>query len=127
MKATQTEIASIINTVELYRDGHYHFDVQKLKQAFHPDAHIVGYDEGGLIFASLDQYLEGMSGYKSSAEQGEPPDTKVISLDKTDTTAVVKIESLISGTRFVSLLSMLKTDSGWQIVNGLFHARPPTK
>ncbi len=122
MKSTLNEIELILNTVELYRDGHYHSDMQKLKQAFHPNAHIVGYSDGELLFASRDQYLERRAKRKSSADLGELSYTKILSLDKTDTTVVVKIESIISGTRFVSQLSMLKIDDTWRIVAGLFHA-----
>jgi len=48
-------------------------------------------------------------------------------LDITDTTAVVKVESLISGTRFISQLSMLKIGENWQIVTGLFHGQENKK
>ena len=122
MKSTLNELELILNTIELYRDGHYHSDMQKLKKAFHPNAHIVGYSDGELLFASRDQYLERRAKKKSSAELGELSYTKILSLDKTDTTVVVKIESIISGTRFVSQLSMLKIDDTWRIVAGLFHA-----
>ncbi|MEN8243568.1 MAG: nuclear transport factor 2 family protein [Thermodesulfobacteriota bacterium] len=122
MKSTLNELKSILNTVELYQDGHYHLDIQKLKQAFHPNAHIVGYYEGEQIFDGRDQYIEMLTAEKSSAELGEPSYTKLLSLDKTDTTVVVKIESLMSGTRFASQLSMLKVGDNWQIIAGLFHA-----
>lgn len=58
MKSTLNELDLILKTVELYQDGHYHLDLEKLKQAFHPNAHIVGYFEEELVFASRDQYLE---------------------------------------------------------------------
>ena len=122
MKSTLNELELILNTVELYKDGHYYSDMEKLKQAFHPKAHIVGYSDGQLLFASRDQYLERRAKRKSSAELGEISYTKILSMDKTDTTVVVKIESQISGTRYVSQLSMLKIDDTWQIIAGLFHA-----
>jgi hypothetical protein len=122
MKPILSELESILNTVQLYQEGHYHLDIQKLKQAFHPKAHVVGYYEGEQTFDSRDQYIELISSETSSAELGEPSYTKILSLDKTDTTVVVKVESLMSGTRYISQLSMLKVGDNWQIITGLFHA-----
>jgi len=121
MKSTLNELDLILNTVELYKDGHYYLDIKKLKQAFHPNAHIVGYYEEEPVFANRDQYLEALATEESSADSGESSYTKLVSLDKTDTTVVVKIESLMSGIRYISFLSMLKIDDNWQIITGLFH------
>ena len=121
MKSTLKELESILNTVQLYQEGHYHLDIQKLKKAFHPNAHIVGYYEGEQTFEGRDQYLELITSEKSSAEAGEPSYIKLLSLDKTDTTVVVKIENMIAGSRYISQLSMLKIGNNWQIINGLFH------
>ncbi len=122
MKSIRKELESILDTVELYQESHYYLDINKLKKAFHPNAHIVGYYEGEQTFDSRDQYIEILAAEKSSAELGEKPYIKLLSLDKTDTTVMVKIESLISGVRYISQLSMLKVDNNWQIINGLFHA-----
>ena len=122
MESTLKEIESILNTVQLYQDGHYYLDIQKLKQAFHPKANIVGYYKGEQTFDSRDQYIEILTSEKSSYEIGEPSYIKLLSLDKTDTTVVVKIKSLISGIQYFSQLSMLKVEDKWQIINGLFHA-----
>jgi hypothetical protein len=127
MKATLNELKSILNTLELYQDGHYYLDIQKLKQAFHPKAHIVGYYKEEQPFADRDQYLESLAAEKSSAESGESSYIKLLSLDITETTAVVKVESLIAGTLFISQLSMLKIDKNWQIVTGLFHGQENNK
>ena len=124
MQSTNEQLISILATVELYRDGHYYLDEERLQKAFHPRANIIGYVGGGeLMFVNRDEYLSRLSGNKSSAEMGELPDTRVVSVDITDTTAVVKVENLLSGTRYISQLSMIKTKNHWQIVNGLFHAK----
>ncbi len=123
MESTRNEFELILQTIELYQYGHHHLDLAKLQQAFHPKAHIVGYYEDELIIANRDQYLEMLVTEKSSAELGEPSSIQLLSLDKTDTTVVVKIKSLMSGTQFISHLSMLKVDDRWQIINGLFNSQ----
>ncbi len=121
MESTLSEYKSILKVIELYKDGHHHSDLKKLKQAFHPNARIAGYYENELVFEDRDQYLEMLAQEKSSAELGEPSDIKILSLDKTDTTVIVKIKSQMAGSEFISYLSMLKIDDTWQIINGLFH------
>jgi len=122
MKMTSDQLSSILSTVELYRDGHYYLDNEKLQQAFHPLAHIIGYVAGSeLMFLNRAEYLSHLNSHKPPSELGGLPDTKVVSIDVTNTTAVVKVESLLSGARYISQLSMLKVQSHWQIVSGVFH------
>jgi hypothetical protein len=124
MKTTIKELDLILNTVKLYQEGHHNLDIEILKQVFHPKAHIFGYykDKKDTFIASRDQYFEMLNKRKiSSTDTRELSYTKLLSLDKTDTTVVVKVESLMSGTKYVSYLSMLKTDDSWKIINGLFH------
>ncbi|MCF8068716.1 MAG: nuclear transport factor 2 family protein [Desulfobacterales bacterium] len=122
MKSTLNELESILKTVELYQDGHNDLDIEKLKKAFHPNAHVIGYYEGELMYADRSQYLDILAADEDSAESEKPGYTKILSLDKTDTTVVVKVESLMAGVRYISQLAMLNVDGKWQIVNGLFHS-----
>jgi len=119
-QATLAEMEMILETVRLYQDGHAGPDMDKLKQAFHPKAHVVGYYQGALMFDSRDEYLDVLAAEEAGEIDGEAY-TKVLSLDKTDTTAIVKIESLMAGTRFISQLSMIRLKDQWQIIAGLFH------
>jgi len=123
VKTTSKELEPIIKTIELYQESHSILDIQKIKQVFHPKAHIVGFyrDKEEPFIASRDQYLERMAKRKtSSSSLNEPSYTKVLSLDKTDNTAVVKVESMMAGNQYISYLSMLKIDDNWRIINGLF-------
>ena len=74
------------------------------------------------MFADRSQYLDILAAEEPSTEPKEHASTKILSLDKTDTTVVVKVESLMAGVRYISQLAMLKVDGNWQIVNGLFHS-----
>lgn len=120
----RNDLDSITKTLELYQEGHYHLDIAKLRQAFHPSAHIVGYDDNGkLMFADLEQYLKILTEYPCPDQSGQPSDFKLIALDITESTTVAKVESLISRILFTSQLSMLRCGDIWQIVNGMFHAQ----
>ena len=122
MDSTHLELNRILETLALYQQGHSELDKQKLEQAFHKKANIVGYTKEELRFANRDEYIKILLGRDPVNKFVEPPYTNLLSLDKTDTTIVVKVESRIAGVRYTSFLSMLKCDERWQIVNGLFHA-----
>ncbi len=121
MKIHTSELDSILKTVQMYHDGHLYQDAEKLKKAFHPKSRIVGYFEGEAFFDERDPYVDIISSL-SENEDSENQDLKIISVDMTETTAVVKIKSTIFGVVFISFLSMLKLKEEWKIVNGLFHA-----
>ena len=125
MQKAQDNLTAILETVKLYQDGHHFFDIEKLKQAFHEHAYIIGYDFGQLSFDQRDKYIETILPYKPEVIAQTPAPLKILSIDNTDTTAMVKVSSNIGGIQYTSMLSMLKIDSGWKIVNGLYHGEGP--
>jgi len=112
----------VLQTVMLYHEGHHYHDMDKLSQAFHPKAHISGYYEGELACEPRDRYMELLSGGKSSAQVGIASTIRVVSVDMTETTAVVKVANSYHGACYTSYLSMIKIDGSWSIINGLFHS-----
>ena len=130
MKIETSELDSILETVQLYQDGHFYQDAEKLKKAFHPNSQIVGYFEGEAVFDKRDPYVDLISNIPSEGdlkvekvdETENNQSLKIMSIDMTDTTAVVKIKSTMFGVVYTSFLSMLKLGDEWKIVNGLFHA-----
>ena len=52
------DIQRIRQTVQLYFDGMYRSDVEKLKKAFHPSAALMGYFSGNLTRLPLEKWLE---------------------------------------------------------------------
>ncbi|RKX82235.1 MAG: hypothetical protein DRP70_16690 [Spirochaetes bacterium] len=90
MTIESTVFDSILKTVQLYHDEHVNQDAGKLKKAFHPKSRIVGYFEGEAVFDDRDPYVDVISGITSEGKR-EDQDIKIISVDMTETTAVVKI------------------------------------
>ncbi|MBT4889587.1 MAG: hypothetical protein HON65_08550 [Rhodospirillales bacterium] len=115
------DLGEILEVLSLYHDAHYYLDLNKLERAFHVEAQIVGHYHDEAFIAKRSEYKAILSSETSSASRNEPTYTRLLSLDRTETTALAKIESLMAGETFTSMLSIWKTKNGWQIINGLFH------
>ncbi len=124
MGADKTNLELIQQTVQYYFDGLYHSDIEKLKKAFHPNAQVIGYFQGTLLFNSLEQFLEFVKATPAPSESGEKYDMRIVSVDMTGNEAVTKVADLYLGFRFTDYLSLLKIDGNWVIVNKTFYHEP---
>jgi len=119
-----SDLESISETIQLYFDGMYHSDAEKLKKAFHPSASLYGYLEGELAIIPLDNWLAHVRGVPAPFENGEEYDMRIVSTDVTGAVAAVKVADLYLGRRFTDYLSLVKTGDNWLIVNKTFHYDP---
>jgi hypothetical protein len=120
--STDTEL--INQTVGHYFKGMYHGDVERLKKAFHPQALVIGYFDGNLVFNSLEQFLGFIKAAPIPSEKGEEYDMRIVSVDITGAVGTVKVADLYQGRRFTDYLSMLKEGDNWVIINKAFHHEP---
>jgi hypothetical protein len=118
------DMQRIRQTVQLYFEGMYHSDVDKLRRAFHPSAALMGYYSGNLAHIPLEKWLEMVAARAAPADNGEAYNMRLVSLDLTENVAVVKVKDLYLGLWFTDYLSMLKIGEEWFIVNKLFHHEP---
>jgi hypothetical protein len=118
------DLPRIRQTVQLYFDGMYHSDVEKLKKAFHPSASLTGYFSGNLTHIPLEKWLEMVAARPSPAGNGEEYNMSLVSMDLTENVAMVKVKDLYLGLWFTDYLSMVKIADQWLIVNKIFHHQP---
>jgi protease I len=121
MSKNASDFDLIARTVQLYFEGMYYSDVEKLKKAFHPNAVLHGYIEGELIHLPLDGWLERVKCVPAPAESGEAYDMRIVSIDVTGRVAAVKVADLYIGRRFTDYLSLVKVEDNWVIVDKIFH------
>ena len=121
MSKTAPEIEAIAATIQLYFDGLYHSDVEKLRQAFHERACVVGMFQGNMAYMSLKDFLGIVSQTPPPADKGEKYDMRIVSLDVTGQAAVVKVADLYIGLQFTDYLTLAEIDGKWLIVHKSFH------
>jgi hypothetical protein len=118
-----TEYDKIVQTMQRYIDGSKHGKSELMRPAFHPQASFFGY--AGDQLATGTQFLFDWIDKNGPAPNIEP---RIVSVDILDSIAVVRLEvagwsgNLAgAGVRMSDLFTLLKTSSGWKIIQKAFH------
>ena len=118
-----TEYDEIAKTVQMYIDGSKQGKSELMRPAFHPEASFFGYAGGQLVTGT--KFLFDWIDKNGPAPKIEP---RIVSVDILDSIAVVRLEVASwsghlagSGVRMSDLFTLLKTPSGWTIIQKAFH------
>jgi len=117
------QIDAILSVVQVYLDGLYEGDVEKLRQAFHPAAHLFSSTEGTLVDIPREQWCELIASRPSPKSKNQTREyERILSVDLTGpNTAMVKLNCAIPPKLFTDYLSLIKLDGRWQVINKTFH------
>lgn len=114
----QRALAAAIDT---YLDGFYEGDASKLASVFHPSCALTQSVDGVLHIIRREQWLEMIRQRRSPAALGLPRADEVLSIEViTSSMAQVKLKCAMAPCRFTDLLSMLKLDGRWQVVQKVY-------
>jgi hypothetical protein len=111
----EAAIGRLMNT---YAECMAESDPAKVRVAFHPSAHIVGYLEDGLHDMTVDEFA-GFVGEQPKAAGS--PRFDILSTNIAGATAGVTVRCDYLGLTFLDTLSLIETDGNWSIYNKLFH------
>tara|TARA_Y100000817_G_scaffold18150_1_gene13321 strand:+ start:700 stop:1068 length:369 start_codon:yes stop_codon:yes gene_type:complete len=116
------EKEQIENVIQLYVDSMNESNPDKVKQAFHSNAKVVGYLHGDFMEMSVDDFAGFVASQQPSPkEKGENVVFEILSCDIEGATAAVKVRDKYLGITFLDTLSLIKVESGWKLYNKLFH------
>ena len=117
------EKEQIENVIQLYVDSMNESNPDKVKQAFHSNAKVVGYLHGDFMEMSVDDFAGFVASQQPSPkEKGENVVFEILSCDIEGATAAVKVRDKYLGITFLDTLSLIKVESEWKLYNKLFHA-----
>lgn len=111
----------IRQAIEHYFQGLYHSDVDRLERAFHPNAWIVGLDEGVLKEMTLRQFLAFASAQPAAGKAGESFDMEILQIQVDGDIASARVADTYIGRRFIDHLALVRLDGEWRIYNKLWH------
>ena len=120
-RTNEADIAAVIEVVRAYYDGMMEGDAAKLGRAFHPRASIVGNEEGGLSWSTLEEFVAECEG---AASQAGPYEWRIDRLSFAGDTALVGLGGQFAGVWYSDDLSLVRTDDAWRIVHKTFYAHP---
>ena len=116
------DIKKIENIVQLYIDSMDESNSDKVKQAFHSNAKVVGYLHDDFMEMSTDDFANFVGAQQPSPkEKGENVVFEILSCEVQGATASVKVRDKYLGITFFDTLSFISIDNEWKIYNKLFH------
>ncbi len=118
-----TDFDQIVSTMQMYIDGSKQGKSELMRPAFHPDASFFGYAGDQLAIGT--PFLYDWVDKNGPADKIEP---RMVSVDILETIAVVRLDVAGwsgklagSGVYMSDLFTLLKTPSGWKIIQKAFH------
>lgn len=120
-RSDHPDVVRVTACVTDYFEGMYFRDLEKLKRAFHEDARLYGYRDEAFTMLSLSDWLGRVSNRPIPAENGEPFEMSIDSIDLTGDAGMVKVRNLYVGLRFTDYLGVIKFGNHWKIVSKVFH------
>ncbi len=118
---SNADIKAIESVVQIYLDGLFESDADKLASVFHPTSALTGIVSGELVITPRDKWLAAVRTRPS--QKGSPRHDHVLMVDLVGPTmAYVKLKCAIPPRFFTDQLSLLKIDGRWQIAQKVFMA-----
>ncbi|UZF94249.1 nuclear transport factor 2 family protein [Bosea sp. NBC_00550] len=116
------DIKAVEATVRTYLDGLYEGDTEKLSHVFHPTSALTTAREDGTIqIVPREEWLEAVRNRPAPKSAGLQRDDHILTIDLVGPTlALVKVKCQMPPRYFTDLLSLLKIESRWQIVQKVF-------
>ena len=115
------DTCAITETVQLYLDGLYEGDVDKIAKAFHPTSSLASEDKGVLTQLPREQWLERVRTRPSGKSQGLARNDEILQIDQSSpTTAFVKLKCQLPPRFFTDYLLLLKVEGRWQVAQKVF-------
>ena len=116
------DIKAIEAATQTYLDGLYEGDVDKLASVFHPTSALTtARDDGAIQIVTRDAWLDAVRTRPAPQAVGMQRDDHILTIDLVGPTlALVKVKCQMPPRYFTDLLSLLKIESRWQIVQKVF-------
>jgi hypothetical protein len=110
--------STIDKVIQLYFDGLYEGDAEKIGEAFHPSADLRWVEKGELQVLTVPDWLDRVRKRPSAKAEGKPREDFIVTMDRSDDkTAFVKVKCQLPPRYFTDYLVALKLADGWRIVS----------
>ena len=119
-----SEIKKVLQT---YLTACHESSGEKMREAFHDEAHVYGHDEGNAL---RDRDKEAFirlveAGKTDGSDPGFPRQDEILSIDFTgEATAVARVKVRVRNTMFTDVLSLIRLDGKWSIISKLYAGVP---
>jgi Putative lumazine-binding len=110
--------STVEKAVQLYFDGLYEGDADKLGAVFHPSADLRWQEKGDLKILTVPDWLGWVRKRASAKAEGKPREDFIVTIDKSDDqTAFIKVRCQLPPRYFTDYLVAFKLGADWTIVS----------
>jgi Putative lumazine-binding len=112
-----TDIRALAAMAQTYFDAAYEMDADKFASIFDPSSCVtkVG-DDGNVSVTPIETWLAAVRGMKAPKQQGLERNDQILSIDVVSELALLKLKLQIPPRHFTDMLSCLKVNGTWKIV-----------
>ena len=112
-----TDIRALAALAKSYCDAAYEMDADKFASIFHPSCSVTKTGEDGNVSVTpIEMWLAGVRSMKAPKLQGLERHDEILSIDVVRELALLQLKLQIPPRYFTDLLSCLKVDGTWRIV-----------
>ena len=112
-----TDIRALAAIAKTYCDAAYEMDADKFASLFHPSCSVTKVGEDGNVSVTpIEMWLAGVRGMKAPKLQGLERHDQIVSIDIERELALLKLKLQIPPRCFTDMLSCLKVNGTWKIV-----------
>jgi Putative lumazine-binding len=112
-----TDVRALRSLAQTYFDAAYEMDADKFSSIFHPSSSVtkVG-DDGNVGVTPIGMWLAAVRNMKAPKQQGLQRHDQILSIDVERELALLKLKLQIPPRYFTDMLSCLKVNGTWKIV-----------
>jgi hypothetical protein len=112
-----TDIRALVGVAQTYLDAAYEMDADRFAYLFHPSSSVTKVGENGnVIVTPIEAWLAAVRNTTAPKRQGLERDDQILSIDVTRELALLTLKFKIPPRHFTDMLSCLKVNGTWKIV-----------
>ena len=112
-----TDVPALRSLAQTYFDAAYEMDAEKFASIFHPSSSVTKVaDDGNLSVTPIASWLAAVRNMKAPEQQGFEREDQILAIDVESDLALLKLKLRIPPRSFTDLLSCLKVNGNWKIV-----------
>jgi hypothetical protein len=118
-----TDIRDLLGLAQVYFDAAYEMDAERFAAIFHPSSSVtkVG-DDGQLSVTPIEAWLAVVRTAKAPKLQGSVRDDQILSIHVARGMALLQLKLQVPPRRYTDMLSCLKLNGTWKIVQKVMTA-----
>jgi len=112
-----TDIRALLTMVQVYFDAAYEMDAEKFASIFHPASSVTRVGEDGDVSVTpIEAWLAAVRQAEAPKQRGSARHDQILSVDVVREMALLQVKLQVPPRRFTDMLSCLKVNGAWKIV-----------